>query len=325
MPRNFFYKLIIVAFLLCFSKEGKAQYAVWKAGIGFQSENIFSSKWKESISSTNSMTGVSYPGLSWGWGWNLSSDYLVKDGIAVGFRYANTYYSNSSNSAFQTASSEAQFVDFTVYGDFYLLKFFQNSFLPYIHESFFVRVAPSYHSSKITSTGQIISEMDTISMEGSNGTAGIGLGLGVGYTKYVTDRISITGMLNTNFYYASSAAQLPNNGLLDYDGSTNSSFFLTRMSAEVKVAYTIKQRKPLCPIKTCGVQQEHSHAVLGGAVVRGNSYKYRQNQKYGDVHRGDVKRKRSKDKKAKSQRQQGKLQRKEKRNRKRLRIIGGGH
>ncbi|KXX69979.1 hypothetical protein [Flammeovirga sp. SJP92] len=323
MPRNFFYKLILVAFLLCFSKEGKAQYAVWKAGIGFQSENIFSSKWKESITSMNTATGVSAPKLNWGWGWNLSSDYLVKDGLAVGFRYANTYYSNSTNSTFETASSEAKFVDFTIYGDFYILKYFQNSFLPYFQESFFVRVAPSYHSSKITTSSEFISETDTVGSSGSNGTSGIGLGLGMGYTKYVTDRISITGMLNTNFYYAKSASQLPNNGMLDYNGSTNSSFFLTRMSAEVKVAYTIKQRKPLCPIKTCGVQQEHSHAVLGGAVVRGNIYKYRQNQKYGDVHRGQVER--SKRKKTKSEKQQQKLQKKEKRNRKRLKIIGAGH
>ncbi|NME68570.1 hypothetical protein [Flammeovirga aprica] len=314
---------MIVAFLLCFSKEGKAQYAVWKAGIGFQSENIFSSKWKESISAVNTATGISSPAPNWGWGWNLSSDYLVKDGIAVGFRFANTYYSNSTNSPFQTASSEATFVDFTIYGDFYLLKYFKNPFLPYFQESFFVRAAPSYHTSTISTSGQMITETDTISTSGGNATSGLGLGLGVGYTKYVTDRISITGLLSTNFYYASSSIQIPTNGLLEYGGSTSSSFFLTRMSAEVKVAYTIKQRKPLCPIKTCGIQQEHSHAVLGGAVVRGNIYKYRQNQKYGDVHRGQPNR--SKRKKTKSEKQQQKLQKKEKRNRKRLKIIGAGH
>lgn len=323
MPLKFFNKIFFIALLLCCSQEVMAQYAVWKAGIGFQSENIFSKKWKESINAPNNIRGVESPNLNWGGGWNISTDYLIMDGLSVGVRFGQTFYSKTNETSFQSATSKASFNDFSIYGDFYILKYLRNYFLPHVQESFFVRFSPSYHTSKITTYGTIGSETDTLSMPGINGTSGVGIGLGVGYIQYITDRVSVSGILNTNFNFAKASSEAAMNGLPATDSNVNSSYFLTRLSAEVKVAYTIKQRKPICPITTCSVQQEHAHAVLGGAVVRGNSYKFRQNQKYGDVHRGQVEK--TKRKKKKSEREQNRLQRKEKKNRKRLRIIGAGH
>lgn len=309
---------------MCFAQVSMAQYAIWKAGVGFHSENIFSSNWNNAITATNPSTNMSAPPLSWGWGWSISSDYLVKEGLAVGLKYGGTYYGKTDVLGTQTTSSDAKFHDFTVYGDFYILKYVRNMFLPHFQENFFVRAAPSYHTSSVTTEGTNITATDTLQMQGLGGSSGFGLGLGLGYSQYVTDKISVTGILNMNFGMTMGVSDLPYSNMVGSEGITGSSnSFMTRLSAEVKVAYAIKQKKPLCPISSCSVQQEHSHAVLGGAVVRGNSYKYRQNQKYGDIHRGQVDK--SKRKKTKSEREQQKLQKKEKRNRKRIRIIGAGH
>ena len=77
----------------------------------------------------------------------------------------------------------------------------------------------------------------------------------------------------------------------------------------------IKQKLPLC--QSCRIQQEHRHAVLDGAVVEGNKYSHRQNQKAIDKHRGQVE---PKEKKKRKQNDNKRGSEKEKRNRKRIRI-----
>ncbi|MBB6459378.1 hypothetical protein [Flammeovirga kamogawensis] len=323
MTHLLYKKISTLLLLLLLSQVGWAQYAKWKVGVGFQSENMIASPWNDAL-------GPNYSNLSWGWGYNLSTDYLVKDGISVGLRYGYSSFSAKNTSSENQSADKVQlaFSDISIYGDFYILKFFRNDFLPYVQESFFVRVAPVYHGMKVKPGNLTFADSSSIVVQDTtvniNGSSGFGLTLGVGYTKYVTDRISISAIANMDFSGGHSIENLSYINEPSYTTTPSStSAFVSRFSVEAKVAYTIKQRKPLCPISSCSVQQEHAHAILGGARVRGNTYNYRQNQKYGDVHRGQVEK--SKKKKTKSSREQDRIQKKEKRNRKRLRIIGAGH
>ncbi len=328
ITRNTF--TFFVFFLLLSSSSVMGQYAKWKVGFGVQSEQIFAKNWNNTLYQFNTENAVNMPKLGWGWGFNFNSDYEVIEGLAVGLRYGMSTYDSKTDYLGEQVSLTTKFHDISVYGDFYILKFIPNSFLPHIKESFFVRVAPTYHtlnaetifpdSLRVYQSENIT--IDSTSFVGVEGSSGFGLNLGVGYTQYVTDRISVTGMLNMDYSFGHKI-----NGLSDTYLGTNypsrESAFVTRLSAEVKVAYSIKQKLPLCPIKSCHIQQEHRHAVLGGATVRGNKYSLRQNQKYGDKHRGQVEPK--KRKKTKTERQQKRIQNKEKRNRKRIRIFGAGH
>ncbi|OHX68047.1 autotransporter outer membrane beta-barrel domain-containing protein [Flammeovirga pacifica] len=311
------------------AQQGWAQYAKWKVGFSMQSEQTF---YNSTISQFNPSTlvpsnEVKLPNAGWGWGFGLSTDFQVIDGLMVGGSFGLSRFSNGQNS-YLSSYTDSEIKSFAIYGDFYPLKYIGNYFLPYVKESLFVRFSPilhkgttSYNYYNIDNSSGVTT--DTVGMQSNGDFTTFGVKLGVGYTKYVSDKLSLTGMMNMDYSFGSNSysdVSTVNNLASE---SAKSNMFMSRFNVEVKLAYDIKQKLPLCPIKTCGIQQEHRHAVLGGASVRGNKYKHRQNQKYGDKHRGQVQS--TKRKKTKTEREQKRIQRKEKRNRKRIRIYGAGH
>ncbi|MBB3698453.1 porin family protein [Flammeovirga yaeyamensis] len=318
--------LFLFALLMC-AQQSYAQYSKWKVGFSANSQLMyFNSKIDQSQASTSPIQEYNLPNPGWGYGFTLSTDFQVIDGLMVGGSFGFSKFDSDLDKYQQVSNARSEMRTYSLYGDLYILKFIPNYFLPHIKENFFVRLSPLMHKG--------LTEYQY--MELSNGGSGgnvtgiknngeftsFGLLFGVGYTQYVSDKFSVSTMLNMDYSFGS-YKEVINNYSTSEVSELKSNMFLARLNAEVKIAYDIKQKLPLCPIESCGVQQEHTHAVLGGARVRGNKYKHRQNQKYGDKHRGQVDK--TKRKKTKTERQQERIQRKEKRNRKRIRIIGAGH
>ncbi|PWJ43359.1 hypothetical protein [Sediminitomix flava] len=330
MKRFFF-----LFFLLFITLGLQAQHALWTVGGSLHNEGLRLTSKADDLRLKNKA-----------WGAGIYTTFLVMDGITVtpSFRYSfnstASFHINSPNSFedflppdnlfYNNPFAEVKGYAVGIEGNFYILKFFENRFIEQVRENFFTGFGLSWHSvtlnhgiPELPPTGPPVGEFPNFQTSTSS-AAGLGINLSAGYHFYVTDRVSISPILR--FEYLPSKTF---DGLGDALNSQNPSS-TEKMSGinpafEIRVGYAIKQRLPLCPIKSCKVQQEHRHAILGGARLRGNPYNLRQNQKYGDIHRGQVKQ--SKDKLSKAEKRERrktkKMQKKNQQRKRRLIIVGG--
>lgn len=265
-----------------------AQYARLKVGLGGGYEYLLGGQWNKAIGALNDAQSFAskQPELRHGWGASFSADYKLKEGFAVGLQLGMSQFKSKGTHpelpTYDPLEMRLKFTSIGLQANVYPLLLFKNSFLPHAQNNFFVQIAPTYYMLK--GENQIGAQSLNTS---SSGFGGI---LGFGYHLYLSDRLSLTPMLQlqaaTGFKQDSLGASLLGRQVSDaaqYDKSG-----VLRLGVELKLAYSILLSQPLCPIQGCNVTQPHKHGELGDVVVRGNKYKLRQNQKYGDKHRGDA-------------------------------------
>ncbi|MEH0158572.1 hypothetical protein V6R21_31295 [Limibacter armeniacum] len=323
-------KILLIAFFLLFSGTSLfAQHAVLKAGAGVGYEYMLSSKWNKAIDEFNNQpdNALFLPNLEHGFRFGAAADFLVYDGITVGASFTVSKFKTSSSGAEgqSAVDMKVRFNNISLDGDVYLFKFFENRLLPKVKESFFVRVSPTFYMMKANVNGLELPANDPNNPTAppvtsfTSSSNGFGLGLGAGYQVYVTDRLLLTPLVKMDFAIGNQIEGLSAalNTTSNYDKSGT-----IRPSFEVKLSYAILQRLPICPIKSCKVQQEHRHGMFGEKALRGNPYTLRQNQKYGDIHRGDAKHT-QKTKPYSTEKDVKKRVNKRKKRKRRLIIIGG--
>lgn len=158
-----------------------AQHSVLKVGGGFGYECIINPNWNNAInnfvSPANLATGVEPNPFNHGFHFSIGADYLLGgkdkptvdfgqnrtiigsrrfDGISIGPSFTYSMFNASvpvaypvEGSSFLKESGDIEFstsyASLALDVDVYILKFFKNSFLSKVQESFFVRISPSYH------------------------------------------------------------------------------------------------------------------------------------------------------------------------------------
>ncbi|GAA4849134.1 autotransporter outer membrane beta-barrel domain-containing protein [Algivirga pacifica] len=337
-------KILLFLFLALLTTPSFAQYAHMKVGGSVGYSHIFT-KWNEAIEEYNVSTpGVpfSVASLSDGWNYGVNLDYFfslgrVKDparggnsmressrGFLLGVSYHTDRYREENRFGDFYSDMNARFHSLGMYMDFYFLQLTDHLFIERIKENAFFRVSGQYTWMQFDFEGNL-PDVPPLTQEGlpvpstlplSTRDNSLGIGVGLGYHIYITDRIAVTPTVQGHFSFGH---EIP--GLREALGSTsfNEQSTVFRPSVGITVSYAIKQAMPLCPIETCHVQQEHSHRILKGIPVRGNSYSLRQNQRYGDIHRGQIKE--PKQKEFKSQKAVRKKVKDSKKKRRRLRIV----
>jgi hypothetical protein len=128
-----------------------------------------------------------------------------------------------------------------------------------------------------------------------DGKGGLHLGVGAGYHLYLSDRFSVSPTFRITFSpmarFSGLAANLTRFTGADVDPNLSDNQTLLQTSIQLRAAYNILNRLPLCPINSCSVRSQHRHRELGEQVYRGNTHDKKQNPRYGQRHRGQRRKK----------------------------------
>ncbi len=275
---------------LLLSTESFSQYAKMKAGITLGYQKLGAGKWHELFSAYNEAspeTGAIQPKFKGGISYGAFFSYTITDGITLTPEINLVSFKSTSTDSNYDLDLKAKFMDISLHGDFYFLKFLswskgiQPEDAP---DRFFGRASLTYSKFSFAASGTAKGGGDVSAVTGTGGAFRFGLGLG--YHFYINDQFSVTPVLNLS--YGSGTAQGLSEAILPAGtsgGADKSTTF--RRGLELKIGYTIKPYKPLCPIADCRIAQEHRHpSLFGDVLVRGNPYSLRQNPRHGQKHRG---------------------------------------
>ena len=295
-------KALFTIVLLSFTAfSAQAQYARLQAGILLGYDNAGFGSWNQSIEYYNiNIDSLSSPVDLFRTGGKIGAfgQYTLLDGIAVLAELEYQRYGASTDEGDPFLRARFNQLQFSAGASLYPFLLFPVQLPPRLKENFYMQLTGGYGFrtvASVTYEDSNADEADSVSLAEVDGKGGLHLGVGAGYHIYLTDKISISPTFRLTFSpmarFSGLAANVTSISGAAVDPSLSDNQTMLQTSFQIRAAYNILNRLPLCPINSCSVRSQHRHRELGEQVYRGNTHDKKQNPRYGQRHRGQRRKK----------------------------------